>query len=349
MTEPIYILGGGSMGCLIAYELSLIKPEYDIVLLFRNEDKCKRFEKGGFKVTLHRAPENIDVSAQVKCSCPTRVVAAGEKISNLIVCTKTYQTESALEDYLPLIEPSSDILFVQNGMGVADILHTQIWPDVSTRPKLYQGVTNHGGFKTPNVDDEFMFTHAGYGDLKIAQIPDDLNDGSSESKLDAPMIQELLKPKILNTVLFQFADLLVVQIEKLMVNSCINPITSIVDCINGELNSLDGVEELFRSIIAEGIKVFFLVMPILSQNKSAKQILDVERLVLHVVNVGTIVNKLNSSSMHEDTLHLRTTEIDFINGYIVKLGEQAGLSTDVNKTITLLVKTRLALNRSRAV
>lgn len=48
--------------------------------------------------------------------------------------------------------------------------------------------------------------------------------------------------------------------------------------------------------------------------------------------------KKNISSMHQDILNKKKTEIDAINGAIVKYGEEFGIPTPVNKTLTGLIK-----------
>lgn len=56
--------------------------------------------------------------------------------------------------------------------------------------------------------------------------------------------------------------------------------------------------------------------------------------------------------MRQDTLFLRDIEIEYINGYVVKLADNLNLDPNcckVNKTIGELATMRLALNRSRSI
>jgi ketopantoate reductase len=57
------------------------------------------------------------------------------------------------------------------------------------------------------------------------------------------------------------------------------------------------------------------------------------------VEEACIATKPNYSSMLQDVLALRETEVDFINGAIVREGEKLGVATPVNQTITDLVRT----------
>lgn len=46
----------------------------------------------------------------------------------------------------------------------------------------------------------------------------------------------------------------------------------------------------------------------------------------------------NRSSMASDIAKKRRTEIDFINGYIVKMGKKQGVETPMNTSLTEQVK-----------
>lgn len=63
----------------------------------------------------------------------------------------------------------------------------------------------------------------------------------------------------------------------------------------------------------------------------------VENATLHVLNVIKQTQN-NISSMLSDKRKKRITEIDTINGEIVKLGKELGVETPINRTICTLVK-----------
>lgn len=263
-----------------------------------------------------------------------------DPIENLIITTKTYQTQVALKPYLHLINKSTNILLIQNGLGVSDELFRDVWPDVETRPQVYQGVINHGAFTVPD-EEKYIVAHAGFADLNIALI--------GEPRGPTPLfIQQLVDAKELVTHYMPYSDLLLIQLKKFTVNACINPVTSIIDCVNGELTQSDKLPQLFSDIIGEAIDVFKQCIPELKKNPNTDIVLNKEQLVKHVINVGTVINAQNSSSMRQDTLNLRDTEIDYINGYVVTLAQANGLTANVNATISHLVNLRLSINRHRS-
>ncbi|GMG20798.1 unnamed protein product [Ambrosiozyma monospora] len=273
-------------------------------------------------------------------------------IDFLIVSVKTFDTVSALTPLLSKINNQTKILLVQNGMGVIDQLYSEVWPQLKQRPELFQGVISHGVFQDSEKTNTFDYNHAGFGNLKICKLPRELNSGSdsivNDGLVDDEIIELLAKSEDLDCQFLPYCDLLVYQVEKFMVNCCINSITSILDCVNGELHDIESCYDLFRNVIEEALEILLKNYPVLQDSKLTKKILQVDTLLEYTIDCGTLINGKNSSSMRQDTLHLRNVEIDYINGYVASLAEKMGLKADVNKTITLLVKTRLQINRNRA-
>ena len=103
------------------------------------------------------------------------------------------------------------------------------------------------------------------------------------------------------------------------VNCVINPITAIDNVNNGQLLNekyTTLIEQLLKEVIAvaayEGIRFDF--------NELKAKVLLVARKTAE-----------NCSSMRSDALHQRPTEIDFINGYIVKLAKNNNISVPKNE------------------
>lgn len=359
----IHILGLGAMGALLAVDL-LRFTNAIVVPLFRSQDRLHRFQKD-FDSTLavRKLFENNQplVSCRLECSESPETFAGG-MIKNLIVTTKTYQTAEALQPYLRYIDRNTNLILVQNGLGVPEMLQEKVFTDPETQPQLFQGVISHGGFH----DHGFTFNHAGLGDLKIARLPYDHNEpiqsdeDASRDRSQNELIKTLTEPEFaqkFQTTHMTYQEMLMGQLYKFLVNACINPITSIVDCVNGEL--ADDSTDIFTLIIDECLQVLKVAYKPLFEYETQYRgkegyppvpvlsVLNTENMVKEVIRLGCVVNRHNSSSMRQDTLHLRDTEIDYINGYIVKLAKKHQLNAKVNRTIQSLVNLRLALNRKR--
>ncbi|AQZ11171.1 PAN5 (YHR063C) [Zygosaccharomyces parabailii] len=360
----VHVIGLGSMGAILAVDL-LRFADCSVVPMFRSKKRLEQFQKdsqstvGIRKLYLKNSPliqKKFTLSA-----CPESFTPCA--IKNLVVTTKTYQTKESLVPYLPFIDQNTNLILIQNGLGVVEVLKEEVFTDVSKRPQLFQGVISHGCFQ----DQGFVFNHAGAADLKVSRLPwdegdmvqtlDDANEDMKNNELiklftSKPFAQEF------NVKFMTYQELLLGQLYKFLVNACMNSVTAILDCVNGEM--VGHCSRVFELIVDESLQVLRLAYKPLfdyEENYSGKDtypqlkvnsVLNTMDMVKNIENIGCVINGKNSSSMRQDTLYLRDTEIEYINGYIVSLGQRFQVDTKVNKTIQEFVNLRLHLNRRRA-
>lgn len=93
--ERIYVLGAGSIGCLLAAVLSMTSTP--VTLIFRDELQVKRFEQAKNEIVLNRtySPNTPKVSTKVQAISLNSL--GDEIIDTLIVSTKVHQTVPALK------------------------------------------------------------------------------------------------------------------------------------------------------------------------------------------------------------------------------------------------------------
>ncbi|KAG7933429.1 uncharacterized protein OGAPODRAFT_100410 [Ogataea polymorpha] len=329
----VYILGAGGIGTLVA---SVLTKRYPVNFLVRRKEKLDLLKKTNntFTITqLFNQGRRIDCKIARACQADD---IPDQHIDFLIVSVKTFDTVKSLMPLLPRISPSTNIMLIQNGMGVLEELYASLWPQASERPVIYQGVITHGVFQDRDQEGTFDYNHAGNGDFKIARV-----DGKNA---DHPVLKTLVESDLCTTV-YSYEDLLVHQVAKLMVNCCMNPTTAVLDCVNYEIDGLESIREYFSRLVHEAMEILRVRYPSLAGRAE----LDESRLVEFILEKGCKLNGKNSTSMRQDTLFLRDTEIDYINGYIVNLAEQQGTDAPYNRTIQLLTKSRLRINRSRAL
>jgi 2-dehydropantoate 2-reductase len=112
--------------------------------------------------------------------------------------------------------------------------------------------------------------------------------------------------------------------HKLIINAGINPYTAILDCPNGKI--LD--YPLYQSTIEQ------LCMELSQLMDAAVQIRETPDALRQRIEQVARNTAGNTSSMRADVLRGRPTEIDFINGYLAKLGKGLGIDTPVNQMLT---------------
>ncbi len=111
-----------------------------------------------------------------------------------------------------------------------------------------------------------------------------------------------------------------------LVNIGINPLTALTRKPNGIIVEDDGIREIAVEAVREAERIA-LSQGIELPTDPVKAMLDVAGMT-----------RRNLSSMLQDVLNGRRTEIDFLNGYIYRKGVELGIDTPVNKLLYFLVK-----------
>jgi 2-dehydropantoate 2-reductase len=116
------------------------------------------------------------------------------------------------------------------------------------------------------------------------------------------------------------------QWTKLIFNAATNPVGALTLLHHGAATRFAPTGQLFNDLIAEG--------------EAVANALEIE---LHgdpraLVQKGANAPGKHRASMFQDVLAKRQTEVDFMNGAIVKSGEQTGVPTPLNKAVWELVK-----------
>lgn len=115
---------------------------------------------------------------------------------------------------------------------------------------------------------------------------------------------------------------------KLAVNAAINAITAVLQAPNGVVASVSYLRDLAAAAAREVEKVCAAL--------GVRLPVDPVEEVYRVAEATAA----NLSSTARDVSMCVPTEVDYINGAVVKLGERLGVATPVNKTLYLLVKAR---------
>lgn len=342
----VHLLGVGSMGTLLAHKLVQAHPAINknFTLLFRNIQSLDAFRHQDSKLVVNKRNNTTSFSTFHS----DYQIPKNETLENLVVACKAHQTEGALRRYVPNITPETNIVLVQNGMGVADRLIEKYWPYKEQRPNIYQCISTHGAFKS----SPFVCNHVGVGRLDIGRVPlVEYGEKLSLSNIDndrappLPIIDLITSTKPLHASYLNYPDFLLKQIEKLVVNTCINPLTAIFDCLNGELLYTTTLPQLIKKIIREDIRVLKMEYPVLGEIPETESVLDEERLLNVVLDVCQLTAK-NSSSMREDVRLLKPTEIYWLNGYITSLARKHNVYAPTNQFLESMVKEKLSIDRN---
>lgn len=304
----IVIVGPGATGCLFAAFLSKAKPVCrqageEIWLLDKNKERAAKLSQNGITI------EGISGrwNAKVKTTAEPKDIDMADLV---IIATKSYDTKSAITLAKPIITDKTSVLTLQNGIGNLEIIS-----EVAGAENVIGGTTSLGA----TLIDDTHIRHAGIGETVIGKI-------DSSTPVILREIRELFNKVKLETRISR--DIKGVLWSKLIINVGINALSALTRLHNGRLIEFEGTRRILRDAVTEAVKI--------AKRKRIKLIYDDPLAKVEAVCEATAGNV---SSMLQDVLRKKRTEIDFINGVVVRLGQELGIPVPVNTMLVDLVKT----------
>ncbi len=297
----IVIVGPGAMGCLFAAFLSKSKEE--IWILDKSRERSAQINDQGIIVEGMTPPWQAKVPA-------TAEVGEIKSTDLLILGVKSYHTKEAVSGARDLVGEKSKVLTLQNGIGNIEIISEIVGSD-----KVIGGVTNLGA----TLMDVGRVKFAGKGETVIGRI-----DGKIPAEMRS--LREIFNKVGLETKISR--DIKSLLWSKLIINAGINALSAITRLKNGQLLEFEGTRKILREAVTEAVRV--------AKRKRIRLIYDDPLAKVEAVCEATAHN---ISSMLQDVLRKKRTEIDFINGVIVRQGQEAGIPVPINSLLVDLVKT----------
>ncbi len=297
----IAIIGAGAMGCLFAGALA--RKGQEVWILDKDPERAARINSQGISC------EGVSGSwkAAVKATTDPKQISDPDLV---IICVKTYDTKSAAISAKALLGPGGSVLTLQNGIGNIELIS-----EVVGAEKVIGGVTNLGA----TLLDVAKVRHAGKGETVIGRL-----DGSIT--VDLREIREAFNKAGFDTRISR--DIKSFLWSKLVINAGINALTAITRLNNGKLLDYETSRKILKMAVNEAVKV--------AKRKRIKLSYEDPLTKVEAVCEATAGNV---SSMLQDVLKNKRTEIDAINGVIVRYAEELGISVPVNSLLVDLVKT----------
>ena len=299
----IAVVGAGAMGCWFAARLAAAGEE--VVLLDRSPQEAAVLTTEGIRVQVGETAETVPVTA---ASDP----AALEPADLVLVCVKAHQTRGALNAVRALRRPGGRVLTLQNGQGSGEVL-AEVVPAADLlvgvtaqgATQLGPGRVRHGG-SGPTVFGPYLPGPGVEPGTEIARM-------LTRACLPAEAISDP-HPKLWH---------------KLAINCGINALTALTGIRNGRIPEIPAAADLCRAAVRETAAVAAAWGVELGDPG------DLSEAVLAVARATAA----NRSSMGQDVDARRPTEIEFINGAVVRRGAERGVETPVNRTLLQLIQT----------
>ena len=321
----IGFIGAGSIGSLFGGYLADNKSDkYSIeVIFFCSRAHADVVNKKGLKLYKDqqmKVIKNIKAYKDEKLFEERLEKDSSIEFDFIFLTTKAYDIESAMFQYKKLIDVSKYLVILQNGIGNEDIVSKYC-----EKTKIIRVVTTNGAL----LDKPGHLLHTGEGITKIGfPYLYGLNlDTSEMERAESNLIKlgDILTSSGLETIIVK--DIIKESWEKVFINIGINAVGALTRLPNGKLSEIEGLKYIMREAIKEAIEV--------AKMKNIK--LPEKDYISITVDVAKRTAE-NKNSMLQDILNRKATEIDFINGRILKYAVELGVNVPVNEILTYLIK-----------
>jgi 2-dehydropantoate 2-reductase len=301
----ITVIGPGAIGCLLAAYLARAGEE--VSLLDYRPKRATLLQDRGIAVEGEREAFHTPIKA-------TAYLTEIRSTDIFILCVKASDTAVVAAKLKDAIPPESHLLTLQNGMGNREKLSESFGSD-----RVFAGVTSHGA----TLLEVGRVRHAGYGEIWLGET-----SGTSSSQAGGAMLQNLATTMNRAELQAQVVDdIEPILWSKLVVNVGINALTAILGVPNGELLKIPTCQNVMDGAIAEAVQV---------ASGCGIQL----HLQKEIEKVRAVCNSTaaNISSMLQDVKRQKKTEIDQINGAVVRMAASLGIASPVNEVLTALVR-----------
>ena len=271
--------------------------------------------RAGHQVALIARPQHVEAIEQGGLRMETRTfdervrMAASSDVSAVkgaklvLFCVKSTDTEFAGAQLQPYLAPDALVLTLQNGVDNAERLRALLPRHAVAAAVVYVATEMAGPGHV---------RHHGRGELVI-----------EPSGASAAVAQALIAAGVPTEISDNVRGALW---AKLILNCAYNAVSAIAQLPYGRMVAGEGVPDLMRDVVAECLAV--------AQAEGVQVQGDV-----HAAVAGLAASMPSqSSSTAQDLVRGKRTEIDYLNGLIVRRGEALGIATPANRVLWALVK-----------
>lgn len=294
------MVGAGAMGCL--YAAAFHRAGWPVELVDTNRDHVAAIRANGLDLETRAGREILPL--------PIHLPPEAQGTADLILLfTKVFHTDAALEDAHHLIGPETHVLTLQNGLGndervARHVARERVLAGIASLPADLIGPgrvrsMGEGGSKFyPAFTQDAVFA---------GKVADALTRGGLKADLE-PRIHEAIW-------------------EKAIFNAAMNPLCALTRNTPGFLHRHEESRAMIHDLVEEGVAV-----------ANACGIAITARPIHDLTLTSRTDHADHEASMLQDIKAGRRTEIDAINGAIVEAARRVGVSAPITETLWKLVK-----------
>ena len=271
--------------------------------------------RAGHDVVLIARPQHVQAVAGVGLRLQTQTfdeqiylqassdASAVQNADVVLFCVKSSDTEAAGRLLLPYLRADALVMCLQNGVDNADRLRAVLTGHTVSAAVVYVATEMAGPGHVK---------HHGRGDLVV-----------EPSAIDTGAVQALVAAGVPTEVSNNVRGALW---AKLVLNCAYNAVSAITQLPYGKTVAGVGMLDVMSDVVAECMAV--------AKADGVQMAGDVQASVANLA--GSMPTQ--SSSTAQDLARGKPTEIDYLNGFIVRRGEALGIATPANRVLWALVK-----------
>lgn len=320
----IVIIGAGAVGGVIAAHLSNLN--YNIQLVCKHREILESIENNGLRIDGIKEPIICYPETVIDLSQIT------DQPDIVLLATKANEVQELVQNIVPFLKNDTAVVSLQNGI-CEDCIAEIVGPDRTVGCVVGWGATLTGPGRIELTSN---------GEFIIGEL-----DGEVTHRLliIKSMLEKIFKVKITSNI---YGALF----SKLIINSCINTLGAISGLYMGELLNLNIARSIFLHVLTEGVNVAktcqiklekiggkidlykFVLTPKESGNSFSPPLL-LKHFMIQLI--GLKYRRVKSSSL-QSLERGKPTEVDYLNGYIIKKARQYNIPVPVNEKLVNMVK-----------
>jgi 2-dehydropantoate 2-reductase len=298
----ICFVGAGALGCSIGGVLT--EGGSEVHLIDRYPAHVDAMNGGGLRIRDESGERTVKVTAHGDAD------GIGH-VDLVIVLVKSFHTREAIEAAMPVVGPRTVVMSLQNGLG-----HEEILAEVVGRERVIAGKTYVGGVLLG--PGHVLAGTCG----KLTYIGE--LDGTVTPRVEAIAVEfgragleTIVSTNIVGTMW-----------DKLLINVATGALSTITRLTYGKLYAVDEIKACALAAVGEAMTVA----------AAAGVKLSIETAEEAWVKAADGLPADFKTSMLQSLEAGAKTEIDFINGAVVRWGERCRLATPVNRTLVACIK-----------
>jgi 2-dehydropantoate 2-reductase len=298
----VAILGAGAMGSVFGGRLAAAGNDVWLIDIWR--EHVEMINREGLSIEGQPSPATVAVQA-------TTDPAKAREPELVVVFVKSTETRAAVQAARDALGGAPIYLTLQNGLGNHDIIASLVGAErvVSGVTYISAQLLGPARVQQSNAATTHIGELRGDGAVtpRVERLVALLNEAGLPAQATANLLQEVW--------------------AKLVVNACANAACALAGCTARDLGLYPSALELVGLVAEETAAVARALGAGPPPGEAARKMQDLVR------KAGPV-----KPSMLQDVEKGNWTEVDFINGAVVRAGEGAGVATPYNHALTLLVR-----------